>query len=436
MPAPFAVSGRVALTLGLVACTAPVQADPPPLPLAEAVERAAARSAQLAAQALAVAAARESALGAGRLPDPVLRLAIDNLPADGPDRFSLSRDFMTMRRIGLMQEITAGDKRRLRGERGARIVEREEALARALRAELRRDAALAWIERHGAERLEGLAAQQLDEAGRQVAAAESAYRGGRGSQADVFAAQTGRAAAAERLGRAALRAGNAGLELARWIGAAADRPLAAAPDPARLDAAMAALPGRLDADVRLAIAAGEVSVAESEAALARADRQPDWSVEIAWSQRGPAYSNMLSVGVSIPLQWDRANRQDRDLAARLAAAGEARARAEELRRARDYELRTLAEEWRSGRRRLTRYADDILPLAARRSAAALAAYRGGAGGLAAVLEARQAEIALRGEQVQLEIDTLRAWARAHFLVDEDAAAEPGRSPPAATEGRP
>ena len=32
-----------------------------------------------------------------------------------------------------------------------------------------------------------------------------------------------------------------------------------------------------------------------------------------YSQRGPAYSNMVSLNVSLPLPWDRKNRQDREL---------------------------------------------------------------------------------------------------------------------------
>ena len=44
-------------------------------------------------------------------------------------------------------------------------------------------------------------------------------------------------------------------------------------------------------------------------------------------------------GVSVPLQWDQKNRQDRELAARLAGIDEARARREELQRAHEAEVR-------------------------------------------------------------------------------------------------
>ncbi len=58
-------------------------------------------------------AARELAVAEGQLPDPVLRLGVDNLPVNGPDQGSLTRDFMTMRRLGVTQEYVSADKRAL-----------------------------------------------------------------------------------------------------------------------------------------------------------------------------------------------------------------------------------------------------------------------------------------------------------------------------------
>ena len=98
---------------------APLWAATPgaPLSLQEAQQLAVGRSGQLVAQDAAARAARDMAVAAGQLPDPVLRLGIDSLPVNGPDRLSLTRDFMTMRRIGLMQEIPRQEKRQLKAER-------------------------------------------------------------------------------------------------------------------------------------------------------------------------------------------------------------------------------------------------------------------------------------------------------------------------------
>src|SRR5215471_1958473 len=78
-----------------------------PLTLAEALRLAEKRALGISALDAASRASREMAVAAGQLPDPVLRAGIDNLPVNGPDAFSLERDFMTMRRIGVMQEYVS-----------------------------------------------------------------------------------------------------------------------------------------------------------------------------------------------------------------------------------------------------------------------------------------------------------------------------------------
>ena len=87
------------------------------LSLNDALRIAVERSRQIAARDSSIVALKEMGAAAGQLPDPILKLGVDNLPVDGADRYSIGRDFMTMRRIGLMQEITRGDKRKLKTER-------------------------------------------------------------------------------------------------------------------------------------------------------------------------------------------------------------------------------------------------------------------------------------------------------------------------------
>src|SRR2546426_11497388 len=132
----------------LFAAVLPAQAQ---LSLPDAQRRAVERSRQLAAQDSAVAASREMAVAAGQLPDPVLKLGVDNLPVNGSDRFSLTRDFMTMRRIGAMQELTRGQKRELRAQRFDREAEKSLAEKSAAVAAIQRDTALVWLDRFYAE---------------------------------------------------------------------------------------------------------------------------------------------------------------------------------------------------------------------------------------------------------------------------------------------
>ena len=132
---------------------APAFACAEALTLGQAQKLAVERSLQLRAQDARATASLEMAQAAGRLPDPVLKAGLDNVPADGPDRWSLGRDFMTMRRIGVSQEWTRGEKRSLKRER----YEREADVVRAEReadlAAIQRQAALAWLACYYDERM-------------------------------------------------------------------------------------------------------------------------------------------------------------------------------------------------------------------------------------------------------------------------------------------
>jgi outer membrane protein TolC len=400
-----------------------------PLTLAEAVGLAVARSEQLAANAAAASAGRRMAQAAGQLPDPVLKLGIDNLPVNGPDRFSLTNDFMTMRRIGLMQEVPGLDKRRLRAQRAAQDVLRLQAQGAMLAINARRETALAWIDRSYALQVRELLFKQLEETRLQVEAAQVAFSGGRGTQADLLAARSAVSLLQDRLDQNQLQARNAAVLLARWIGADARRVPAGTPDWSTTELDRGITQEHLEGHPEAALAAVAIDAARLDVELARANLRPDWTVEASYSQRGPAYSNMVSIGVSVPLQLDRANRQDQEVAARLALADEAAARYQDILRNEEAEVSVLLNDWRNGKQRVDRYADDLLPLAQQRSAATLAAYRGGKADLAAVLAGRREELDLHIQALAAELETARLWARLTYInLAHDAPAATGSQP--------
>lgn len=423
---PRRMRWTIALGLALLALDAGAQ---PALTLDQALRAAQDRSRQLVAQDAAVTAAREMAVSAGQLPDPTLKLGINDVPVNGPDQFSLTRDSFTMGSIGLMQEFTRADKRRARSARYEREAEAAEAGRVAALTDLRRDTAVAWLDRYYQERVREVLETQRDEARLQIEAADAAYRGARGSQADVFAARSAVAQLDDRIRQADQRIRTAKTKLARWVGEDANRPLA--PPPAltvvHLDA------GELDNDLahhpQLQLMSRQELVARAEADVAKTNKHADWSAELTYSQRGPAYSNFISLNVSIPLQWDQANRQNRELSAKLALADQLRAQREEATREHVAEVRTWLQQWQSDRERLTYYETSLIPLASERTRAALAAYRGGGGTLSAVLEARRIEIDTRLEQIRLEMEAASLWAQIEYLIPaEHWATMPGLIP--------
>ena len=387
-----------------------------PLTLDEALRLAQERSRQLPAQDASAQASRQMAIAAGQRPDPILKAGINNLPINGSDRFSFTNDFMTMRSVGVSQEFTRDGKLKARAARFEREAEVAEAGRQLALANLQRDTAMAWLDRYFQERMREVLITQRDEAKLQIEAADAAYRGARGSQADVFAARSAVAQIEDRIAQTERQVTTANTLLARWVGSAAAATLAAPPtlDVVRLR------PEELETELahhpQIAVMFKQEAVAQAEAEVARGAKQTDVSVELMYSQRGPAYSNMVSVNVSIPLQWDQKNRQDRELAAKLAIVEQMRAQREEETRMHAAEALAMLQEWRDDRERLIRYDASLLPLATERTRAAIAGYRGGTGPLASVLEARRGEIDTRMERLRLEMEAARLWALLNYLV--------------------
>lgn len=416
---------RVAMCLGVIIYAlsdTSFAADGGVLTLTEAQAIAVGRSHQLPAQNFAVAASRDLAVAAGRLPDPLFRIGLDNLPITGPDRFSVDNDFMTMHRVGISQEITRTEKRQLRADRLEREADKSIAEKTAITAVIQRDTALAWLERYYAEAMAVIVAEQAQQARLEIEAAEGAYRAGRGNQADIFSARGALVALDDRVSEIQLRVLNSKIMLARWIGSMAEMPLDGKPatDIIRLDSVT--LDSQLAHHPQIAVLNRQEEIAATEAKLAQANKNADWTVEFAYQHRGSAFSNMVSVDLSIPLQWDQKNRQNRELSSKLAVVEQVKAQREEILRVHIAETRLMINEWENGRERHARYERELIPLANNRTLAAITAYRGGKLTLAEVLIARRNEIDARLQALQLQAEVARVWAQLNFLFPADGTA--------------
>ena len=397
------------------------------LSLAEAQRVATTDAPQLAAQAAVLRAVQQSVITATEQADPKLIIGVDNLPVDTSDRFSFTRDFMTMRKIGFMQEFTRGEKLKLRGERAEAEVRKEAAVLSLTEVNLRRDVALAWIERYFAERNLDLLTELARESELQMIAAQASLSGGKGQVSDPLAQRLAIALVADRTIDAARTVAKAKANLGRWIGVVAKQTLDVAPAFDELAAHHSNLIRDIDSHPHLAIYTPMAAMAQSEVQLANAAKHPDWSLEVAYAQRGPAFSNMLSIGVRIDLPIFQRQRQDPAIAAKLALSEQIRAQTEDARRAHLAEIESLLVDWDSAKQRVAKYNADLLPLAKARTDVTLAAYRGGKGDLALVLEARKGEIDMRMNQLAAQAEMARAWANLNFLTLPTAAYDPPKS---------
>ncbi len=388
------------------------------LSLADALRIAESDAPQVSAQRAAFTAAERMIVPAGELPDPKLAAGVDNLPVNGEDKFSLTRDFMTMRKIGVMQDFPGAGKRRLRTERAQAEARKEGAMLALAEVNLRRDVALAWFDVYFAERLVEQLRAMTKESELQITAAQAALAGGKGAASEPFAARLADAQLADRIIDAKRTVAKSRSNLARFIKEAADRPLADPPDFQRLEIPHGDVLHAIDLHPHLAMYAPIQAMAEAEVKLAEAAKHPDWSLDVTYAQRGPAYSNMVSVGVTVDLPLFERRRQDPTIASKIALAEQTRAQAEDARRMHIAEIRGFIADWEAARERATRFQSTLLPLARERTRTALAAYEGGKGDLMPVIDARKGEIDTRMNALQAQNEVAKAWAQLNFLYPE------------------
>ena len=387
------------------------------LTLAEALRLAEDNAPSLAAEQAKLQAASSAAIPAGELPDPQLRLGVQNYPVGGPDRWSIDRDFMTMQMVGVMQEMPNSAKRRARIEVADAAVERAAAESAVERLSVRQATALAWIDRLAVERQQALFTDFIRENRLLAAAVQAQIAGGRGQAADAVRPKQEAARLDEQQDQLAQQHIRARAALRRWIGVAADQPLAGdwpewPVDHARYGHQLPRHP---------ALAAFEPMTREAQAKVreAQAEKKSDWSWELDYQRRGREFGDMVSVQVSFDLPLFPGSRQDPKIAARHAELDQLEAEREALLREHAQQLEEDLAEYQRLQRALHRNRDSFVPLAREKVELSLASYRAGKGDLLSVITARQELIETRLRQVELEAQGAKTAARLHFAYGEE-----------------
>jgi len=387
------------------------------LSLDEAIGQALNETPQLAASVATLEAVQAVAPSAGRLPDPELVAAVDNLPINTADRFSLTQDFMTMRRIGLMQTFPSHEKRRLQSERAEEEITVAQALLRKTRFEIARSASEAWIGAAVAEESRARLRNLKPETELQATATRAALASGRASAAEALAAQSSVARLDERIAALDQIVETRKAELARWVGDAADRPLAPIPTDRELGHSPETLLAAVPEHAPLAPMIAQLDAAKTDVELARAEKRPDWSAELSYQERGAEFSDMVSLEFRVGLPFFAKHRQNPVIAEKLARVRAQEAERDAEIRMHTAEVRAVLAEWRISRERLKRYTTELLPLASDRLHAAVGSYGAGRGDLRSTIDALSDEIDTQLEYVELEGAVARAWTFLHFLHD-------------------
>jgi outer membrane protein TolC len=410
-------SRSCAAALAAAALAAAPAAPAAPLGFEQALLLAEQRSAALTARQASADGARQARAAAGQLPDPKLAVGVENLPVSGPDRFSWNRESMTMRRIGVMQDVPNAAKRAAqRGTADARV-ERERAMLEAERLAVRREAALAWLGLHFAERKLAVFAtlEQENRLLQDTLAARVAS--GSATAADAVMARQEALDLADR--RDELQAGveQARAQLQRWTGEAPD-PSAAASDPPSLRPDPARLLDALDRHAELLAFDPMLAMARAELEEATAMRRGDWGWELAYGNRARAFGDLVSFQLTFELPVSRATRQEPVIASRQKEVERLQAeRGDALRRVRA-EVEAQVAELQRLERGQRRQHDVAVPLAQERAQVTLASYQSGRADLGAVLAARKSAVEAQLRALDLQGQVLAQQARLSYLIAE------------------
>jgi cobalt-zinc-cadmium efflux system outer membrane protein len=388
-----------------------------PLSFNAALDLAERQSPSLAAQAAKIEAARSAAIAADALPDPKAFVGVDNLPINGADSWSVNRDFMTMRKIGLMQDVPNSDKRRARTEVAKAEIDQAEGERRIERLKVRREAALSWINRYFRERRSALFDQLERENSIMAEAVRAQLAAGRGQPSDVVIPKQEAAQLADRRDDLIRDLTKAKSELRRYVGSEADEPLAGKPP--GFDVDPDTLRKHLLHHPDLQIFGSMTRKAEAEVHEAEAMRESDWGVALAYQKRGPLFSDMASIQFTFDLPLFTKTRQNPLIAAKQQQLVQVEAERDAMLRDHTAELENELSDYATLTRQLDRMNQVWLPLAGEKFDLQLASYRAGKGDVAAVINARQEWVEQRLKAVELDNQLETVAAKLYFAYGED-----------------
>lgn len=382
----------------------------------EALRLAESRAAQLKARENTVAAAQSARLSAGQLPDPKLLLGIDNLPVSGPDAWSLTQDFMTMQRIGVMQEFPNGDKREASRRLAQANIARADAELQIERLAVQRETALAWLRVYFLQQKTALLDELGTENSLRMSSATTQLAAGQGKASDGLLARQEAVALADLRDDLERDLVKARATLARWVGRAASTQASGVPPSLTLPETH--LRYAMEHHPDLAIFNSQEDAARAEVAMSEAAKKSDWGVELAYQRRGPAFGDMISVQVSVDLPLFPKTRQNPQIAAKQQELARVGAERETMVRQHTEELDGMLAERVALTRQIERMDSDWLPLGRQKVELATAGYRAGQEPLASVLDARKFIIDSRMRRIDLEARRTEVDAGLHYLATE------------------
>ena len=386
------------------------------LTLEQALNLAEREAPSLAAQAANQQAMRSAAIPAGELPDPKLKLGLQNIPIEGESRWELGAEAMTMQMVGVTQSVPNRNKRRARIDAADAAVTLADAEQAIELLQVRQQTADAWITTLAIERKLALFKQLYDENKLFARAITARLAGGRGQLADSILPKQEAVLLADQEDLLRRNETVARAALSRWIGPAASQPLTGGWPQWQDD--LAHYQFNLERHPQLLAFDPMTRQAQAEIAEAVAEKTPDWGWGVDYQRRGRDFGDMVSLSVNFDLPVFAGSRQDPIIDSERARLAQLEAEREAVLRRYNQSLTTDLAEYQRLVQSLARLEQTLLPLAEEKVQLAMADYRAGSGELMAVISARQELVETRLRRVDLARDRSLTNARLHFAFGD------------------
>ena len=389
-----------------------------PLTLADAIQLATQSQPLLQSLDDAAASTRQAAVAEGQLPDPKLKFGMINLPVTTRDALRFDRDDQTMLNVGYSQEMVPLKKRELASNKLKAMADEFHSEQVATARSIERDVALAWLDVYEAQRKSELYQHIVDEmtAARKVLAAGISSGGAKTSE--VLAMDTEISMTNEKRIYAVRDDRKARAALARWIGASASRPISSELPVMTNSTDSATYANEIEKHPLLQNAHQSEKVAQLEVDSAQANLERNWGWEVGYGKRFADRSDMLSFQVSIDLQLDRANRQDRRTAEKLVLVEKAQKITEDKRRELSADLEGALADAQAAEARENVRLSSLIPNAKARLSVAQAGYAAGKNSLSDVWEARRSVIEIELDHWTILTDRQRAAVKIGYLLSD------------------
>ena len=389
-----------------------------PLTLADAIQLATQSQPLLQSLDDAAASTRQAAVAEGQLPDPKLKFGMINLPVTTRDALRFDRDDQTMLNVGYSQEMVPLKKRELASNKLKAMADEFHSEQVATARSIERDVALAWLDVYEAQRKSELYQHIVDEmtAARKVLAAGISSGGAKTSE--VLAMDTEISMTNEKRIYAVRDERKARAALARWIGTSASRPISSELPVMTNSTDSATYANEIEKHPLLQNAHQSEKVAQLEVDSAQANLERNWGWEVGYGKRFADRSDMLSFQVSIDLQLDRANRQDRRTAEKLVLVEKAQKITEDKRRELSADLEGALADAQAAEARENVRLSSLIPNAKARLSVAQAGYAAGKNSLSDVWEARRSVIEIELDHWTILTDRQRAAVKIGYLLSD------------------